>query len=41
MIHNLSLLNQVDLFQYINILHHKIIAQFHKRLNIYLLIIEA
>jgi len=40
-IHNLSLLNQVDLFQYINILHHKNIAQFHKRLNIYLLIIEA
>ena len=25
-IHNLSLLNQVDLFQYINILHHKNIA---------------
>ena len=23
MIHNFSLLNQVDLFQYINILHHK------------------
>ena len=29
-IHNLSLLNQVDLFQYINILHHKNIAQFHE-----------
>ena len=30
MIHNLSLLNQVDLFQYINILHHKNMAQFHE-----------
>ena len=40
-IQNLSLLNQEDLFQYINILHHKSIAQFYKKLNIYLLIIEA
>ena len=27
-IHNLSLLNQVDLFQYINILHHKVLHNF-------------
>ena len=30
-IHNLSLQNHVDLFQYTNILHHKIIAKFHKK----------
>ena len=30
-IHNLSLQNQVDIFQYTNILHHKNIAKFHKK----------
>ena len=30
-IHNLSLLNQVDIFQYTNILDHKNIAKFHKK----------
>ena len=30
-IHNLSLQNQVDMFQYTNILHHKNIAKFHKK----------
>ena len=30
-IHNLSLQNQVDIFQYTNILHHKNIAKFHNK----------
>ena len=30
-IHNLSLQNQVNIFQYTNILHHKNIAKFHKK----------